>query len=103
VPVEMIDKAYELLSKRVESIDSDEVESFERVFGERRAEWEDWERRIWRNRGTDEEIPLLRRAGEYVSNAARDLSWSTPTSLRNVDAECKAEVSLRFVQESNNV
>ena len=103
VPYDLIAKAYEILARRVESIDKDEEESFKRVFDQRRAEWVDWERRIWQNWGNDEEIPLLRRAGEYVSNAARDLSWSTPTSLRNVDAECRAEVSLRYLQERNNV
>lgn len=103
VPEALINRAYDLLAERVGSIDKEEEESFRRVFDERKAEWEDWQRRIWQNWGNDEEIPLLRRAGEYVSNAARDLSWSTPTSLRNVDAECRAEVSLRYVQEVSNV
>jgi Helicase conserved C-terminal domain len=103
VPYALIEKAYDLLAGRVRSVDKDEEATLDRVFEARRSEWQTWQRRIWQSWGAGEEIPLLRRAGEYATRAAAQLSWSTPTSLRNVDAECRAEVSLRYVQEGGNV
>ena len=103
VPRALIDKAYALLAGRVETVDSEEALTLERVFAERQEEWNQWQRRIWQSGGADEEIPLLRRAGEYATRAAAQVSWPTPTSLRNVDAECRAEVSLRYVQGGRNV
>jgi hypothetical protein len=103
VPHNLIEKAYDLLAGRVADVDKEEIETLERVFEERRREWAVWERRIWQSWGADEDVPLLRRAGEYATRAAEQISWSTPTSLRNVDAECRAEVSLRYVQGGANV
>lgn len=103
VPHQLIQKAYELFAGRVADVDKEELDTLERVFEERRREWAVWERRIWQSWGADDDVPLLRRAGEYATRAAEQISWSTPTSLRNVDAECRAEVSLRYVQESSNV
>lgn len=103
VPHQLIDEAYSLLAGRVLSVDKEEAQTLERVFEERRSEWQSWQRRIWQSWGADEEVPLLRRAGEYATRAAAQVSWSTPTSLRSVDAECRAEVSLRYVQENGNV
>jgi hypothetical protein len=103
VPNALIERAYDLLAGRVRLVDKEEEDTLERVFDARRGEWQSWQRRIWQSWGADEEIPLLRRAGEYTTRAAAQVSWSTPTSLRNVDAECRAEVSLRYVQESQNV
>lgn len=103
VPHQLIQKAYELLAGRVADVDKEEIDTLERVFEERRREWAVWERRIWQSWGADEDVPLLRRAGEYATRAAEQISWSTPTSLRNVDAECRAEVSLRYVQGASNV
>lgn len=103
VPHSLIEKAYELLAGRVVTVDKEEEDTLNRLFDERRGEWLTWQRRIWQSWGADEEIPLLRRAGEYATRAAAQVSWSTPTSLRNVDAECRAEVSLRYVQEGTGV
>jgi hypothetical protein len=103
VPHELIEKAYDLLAGRVATVDKEEEATLERLFEERRDEWLTWQRRIWQSWGADEEIPLLRRAGEYATRAAAMVSWSTPTSLRNVDAECRAEVSLRYVQGVSHV
>lgn len=103
VPHSLIEKAYELLAGRVVTVDKDEDATLERVFDERRGEWLTWQRRIWQSWGADEEIPLLRRAGEYATRTAAQVSWSTPTSLRNVDAECRGEVSLRYVQGGADV
>jgi hypothetical protein len=103
VPNDLIEKAYEVLAGRVRVVDKAETETLDRLFDERRDEWQTWQRRIWQSWGRDEEIPLLRRAGEYATRAAALVSWSTLTSLRNVDAECRAEVSLRYVQGGRDV
>lgn len=103
VPVELIERAYELLAGRVEIVDKDEVQSLKLFFQNRLSEWSTWQRHAWQSSGVNEDIPLLRRAGEYASPTAIHLSWPTPTSLRNVDAEARAEVSLRYVQGDTNV
>lgn len=103
VPHHLIERAYEVLAGRVADVDKEEIDTLERVFEERRREWTVWERTIWQSWGADADVPLLRRSGEYASRAAEQISWSTPTSLRNVDAECRAEVSLRYVQGTSHV
>jgi hypothetical protein len=103
IPHHLIEKAYELLAGRVAEVDKEEVENLKRVFDQRREEWGMWERRNWQGNSGDIDVPLLRRAGEYATRQAELISWSTPTSLRNVDAECRSEVSLCYVMEKPNV
>jgi superfamily II DNA/RNA helicase len=103
VPEAAIREAFELLEKRVLAVDENERSHFEEMFNKRRREWETFERTRWRGQGGDEDFGLLRRPGEYVPRLVQKRSWATPTSLRNVDAECKAEVSPHYIEEEMDV
>lgn len=92
-PAELIDTWHKLLLPRIRMVDPTEEENFEQVFSKRMAEWQQWKRRLWEQKPKDDEIPLLRMAGDYASRERARLSWPTPTSMRDVDAECRAIIT----------
>ena len=47
----------------------------------------------WRRKGNAAEPGLLYPAGDYADPEERVRSWATPTSLRNVDAECRGVIT----------
>lgn len=98
-PASLIDKLREIILPRVAMVDAAEVANCEKIFDERAKEWKRWERTRWSGSFQSEDMPLLREAGEYVDRGAAKLSWSTPMSMRNVDAECQVEISQLFVTE----
>lgn len=102
VPDDLITAAGDLLAARVSSVDPAELENLEDVFQARYDEWRRWRRIEW-SRATDGEIPLMRRAGSYATPEAARLSWSIPESLRNVDAECRAEITTSYLHEDDDV
>ena len=96
-PDERIEQARTLLRERVQAVDPDEIERFDAVFERRFSEWLRWQRTDYRRRGRDSDIALLRSAGAYASATEATLSWPTPTSLRNVDAECGAQITQLYL------
>ncbi len=102
VPDDLITAAQNLFEARVRVVDPAEVDNLEDVFQARYSEWRRWRRIEW-SRASDGEIPLMRRAGSYATPDAARLSWSVPESLRNVDAECKAEITTSYLREDEDV
>ncbi len=98
-PEELINQLRSLLIPRIKLIDPEEVLNFERVFDVRINEWQRWQRRLWEGDRWDEDPPLLREAGSYVSSEWARISWPTPMSLRNVDAECQVEITALYLNE----
>ena len=90
-----------LLLPRVSAVDPAEVENFERVFDKRASEWRRWSRTVWEKKSADDSF-LLRYAGDFADGDSRLLSWAVPTSMRNVDAECQAEITTLYLQEEEN-
>lgn len=85
---------------RIQLIDEAEIENFENVFKKRTSEWQRWQRINWEKKGSNStDIPLLRVAGGYASLELQRYSWSTPMSMRNVDAECQAEITNFYLNE----
>lgn len=95
VPDDLLEAARDLLAARVREVDAEEAERFEEKFAQRLGEWKRWDRLDWVDQG-DGDIPFLRFAGEYADRVTQQVSWAIPTSMRNVDAECQAEVTQAY-------
>jgi Helicase conserved C-terminal domain len=98
-PEDLMTHLRESLTKRVQVVNRDEEPNFQQVFGRREREWKRWRRINWRASPDSENTPLLRTAGAYVSPADEKVSWATPTSLRNVDAECEIEITYSYLND----
>lgn len=102
VPDALINAAGDLLAARVRAVDPAELENLEDVFQKRYSEWKRWRRIAWSS-ASGGEIPLIRPAGDYATRAAARLSWPVPQSLRNVDAQCRAEITDHYLHEADHV
>jgi hypothetical protein len=97
LPHALMDTLRHVLETRVGAIDADEVGTLHRIFDARMKEWRDWDPSRWADDSTDSaDIPLLRWPGSYASPERAAHSWQTPSSMRNVDAECEVKISLRY-------
>lgn len=98
-PQEIISYLRDIVINRVRIIDPGELANVEKVFDKRARQWEHSERTIWEAKWDSQEIPLLRVAGAYATERQKHLSWATPMSMRNVDAECRATITTLYLQE----
>lgn len=98
IPTELITKVHDLLRARVKAIDPEELERFETTFARRAEQWERWDYSDWTKDGDSDDYALLRYAGAYADLEEQQLSWAVPTSLRNVDAECLAEITKAYIK-----
>lgn len=96
-PKNLIDSLREIILPRIKMIDKNELENFEKVFNKRAKEWKLWQSNKWKSTN-NEDRPLMRVAGQYASGDRKLLSWSTPQSMRNVDAECQVEITTHYVK-----
>jgi len=86
----------DFLRARVQRIDPDHVLEFEELLKRRLEEWRGRGPERWGDFGREtEQRTLMRPAGAIVDEDAPDI-WETPTSLRNVDVECSAQVVGRY-------
>lgn len=90
--------AIALLRSRAERVDSDEVPVLERVAEVRAQQWDSWQRTTWEANaiGGDPKQGLMRYAGTLPDLDSRATIWDVPTSMRNVDAECRLQISLSY-------
>lgn len=102
-PTDLVAAAAQLLDDRAQAIDPDELPSLRRVLQRRRDEWQRWQRLKWSGTLHDEDVPLMRPAGAYVTPEKARVSWATPQSLRNVDAECQVEITQLYVIDEEDV
>jgi hypothetical protein len=93
VPDVELEDAATILRQRVSYVDPDEAEAFERFLAQRLEEWRRWLPGEWTRRGDAAEPGLLFQAGDYADPEERVRSWATPTSLRNVDAQCSGVIT----------
>ena len=87
-----------VIRRRVEKVDGEELDNFEKVFDRRENEWRRWQHTQWGAFGRTDPNALLRQTGAYVASDQRLLSWPTPASVRNVDAECEAEITRLYLR-----
>ncbi len=96
-PTTLVEDVRRVMLNRVRKVDPEEDANFERVFDHRVDQWRRWERTNWQAKWSDADIPLLRQAGSYATAERTRLSWSTPQSMRNVDAECQVEITRLYL------
>ncbi|MEK6259922.1 MAG: helicase-related protein [Planctomycetota bacterium] len=101
-PEALIAAATEILEQRALSVDPDELAALQRILRKRSDEWQRWQRLRWAGALHAEDMPLLRPAGAYVSPDKARVSWATPQSLRNVDAECQVEITQLYMLEEDD-
>jgi hypothetical protein len=98
-PVDMVARVSQILEQRASTVDPEELSALRRIIQRRCNEWQRWQRLKWDGAIHDEDIPLMRPAGAYVTPENARVSWATPQSLRNVDAECQAEITQLYIIE----
>jgi len=98
-PGNLIEDLRQVMVQRLRAVDPEEELNFERVFDGRADEWRKWQRTNWQGRWTDSDVPLLRQAGTYATAERARVSWSTPQSMRNVDAECQVEITRLYLDD----
>lgn len=100
-PRDEYDEAIELLRTRAAIADADELPALERMQRKRADEWQRWDRTDWSANviGGDPKQGLMRYAGTLPDLSAKANIWDVPTSMRNVDAECRLEISLAYNRE----
>ena len=96
-----------LLEERIHAAtgsDAAAAAAFGDTFDRRAREWREWERTRWERAamaGDSDSIPLLRRSGEYATREEAGVSWATPLSMRNVDAECRGAITTLYAREAS--
>lgn len=80
------------LAKRVQLVDPDHAQDFEKILDRRLEEWWRFGAETWgKISGSPDSSALMRPAGRVADDAAYE-SWEVPTSMRNVDINCGAVV-----------
>ena len=94
---ELYEYVCDVVEKRVTSVDSGETEDTLKKMEHIIQQWEDWNPQKWEpaynmDMSYGDEVPLMYPAGSYANLAWGERGMKTPTSMRNVDASCEAEV-----------
>jgi superfamily II DNA/RNA helicase len=95
----IFDAARTMIARRANVVDREESTNVLYAFDRRREQWKKWERVHWTRQGADGDVPLMRAAGQYATMREAHLSWAVPRSLRNVDAECRADITSLYNRE----
>ncbi len=101
-PSSAYDQAIRLLRERAEIAEPDEVPVLDRFARDRARQWGGWERTDWDANPAPYGDPLqglMRFAGTLPDLDRRATIWDVPTSMRNVDAECRLEISPAYLLE----
>lgn len=102
---DMLTLINDMIAGRVAVVDAEEQENVMRVLQRRLKEWKAWNPREYGNFGPQpEDPPLMHPAGSQQPLGWRGHSWATPSSLRNVDAGCEAEITSHYneIQEESS-
>jgi hypothetical protein len=98
-PAHEFDEAIDLLRQRALIADKSEVPVLDRMAQKRARQWDGWERTQWEANPPpwgDPKQGLMRYAGTLPDLDSKATIWDVPTSMRNVDAECRLAISLAY-------
>jgi hypothetical protein len=99
-PESLISAFWSMLRLRTTDIDPAELFNLDNVVQGRANEWRRWLPGAWKSSSSHPFDYLLRPSGEYVPTDIEWRSWATPTSLRNVDSECQAQITQTYLNDS---
>jgi hypothetical protein len=100
VPMTALEEFRRLVLERVAIVDPSELPAVTTVLNRRFDELRRWGRMRWGRFGeTDEDGVMLTVPDSEIEGALTLYSWPTPLSMRNVDAECELEVTMRYAAE----
>lgn len=104
-PRQEYEEAINLLRERALIADPAEVPTLEREAGRRARLWDGWERTVWDANPPwgDPKQGLMRFAGTLPDLDSKAMIWDVPTSMRNVDAECRLAISTAYAHEDTAV
>lgn len=100
IPTAKLDEIHEILRARIAKVDPTELDNFELIFDQRLREWEARDNDLWEEKDKTKNPPLITYAGTFVPSGWRDMTWETPTSLRNVDAGCSIKITKNYSRGS---
>ena len=94
---ELYEKVCNIIERRVEDIDSDELEATLAAMQSFIEDWEDWNPKRWEPKWNPDwsyadPLPLMYSAGSHPNEAWGEQGVETPTSMRSVDASCQAKI-----------
>lgn len=98
-PSALVAQVSRILEQRASIVDPEELTALRRIIQRRSDEWQRWQRLKWDGAIHAEDMPLMRPAGAYATPQNMRISWATPQSLRNVDAECQVEITQLYMPE----
>lgn len=96
-------RAVQLICERADAVDSHEANAVKRVAAERKRQWASWERTGWDANPApwgDPKQGLMRFSGTLPDLDSEAPIWDVPTSMRNVDSECRLEISLAYNRDN---
>ena len=111
-----IQRFYAAFKQRIELLYSEDPEAgkhaqsiFKFIMNRRTDQWLTWTAANsvvrWEDKKKDSDsgdIPLLRFYGQACNTERKPRSWQTPTSMRGVDAECRAEICVADTNASTD-
>ncbi|MEK6615564.1 MAG: helicase-related protein [Bacteroidota bacterium] len=99
---ELIERVTQVIYDRVNLIDEEEYEKTLELIEEKLEYWKNELPMIYgKPSGQITDIPLMYSAGTNPPEDIKARAWSTPTSMRNVDATCDATVITDYINIDN--
>lgn len=102
---DLYERICNIIERRVEDIDSDELSATQAAMDTFMEDWEDWNPKRWEPKWNPDlsfadPVPLMYAAGAHPNEAWGEQGKETPTSMRNVDASCQAKIiESRYVKK----